>query len=165
MLTTLARRLDRDWREAAKRRRVREAIRAAIAFPETQAEGIAAAAATGDSSYADAIMNFVNDESASIPVRVASVEALGRLRPAKARERLEALVDHARTSGGSDPVAEAALRTLPELGVGRDRLVEIVADDSFPLGLRREALRAASQDVETADACSTAPRTASSPTT
>ena len=150
VLLTLARRLDGDWREAADRPRVRQAIRAAIDFPETRAEGIAAAAASAIPAYAEAIMKFVADESAPTPVRIASVEALGRLKPAKARELLEAMVEHARASGGSDPVAEAALRTLPEVGVGRDRLVEIVADDSFSIGLRREALRAATQQVETA---------------
>ncbi|RUL88731.1 c-type cytochrome [Tautonia sociabilis] len=150
VLATLARRLAGDWREAADDPRVRQSIAAAIDYPGTRAEGIAAAAATGDRSHADKIMSFVKDTTAPLPVRIAAVEALGSIRPPDAREMLEALIGHARQSGGSDPVAEAALRTLPELGLDRDELVAIVADDGYPLGLRREALRAASMRVESA---------------
>jgi putative membrane-bound dehydrogenase-like protein len=150
VLGTLARRLSGDWRDAAGEPRVKEALRAAINYPDTRAEGIAAAAATGDPSYADAIMSFVKDDSAPTPVRIAAVEALGRLRPGGARGLLEAMIDRVKKSGGSDPVAEAALRTLPELGLDRDQLIGILADSDYPLGLRREALRSASMQVETA---------------
>lgn len=150
VLDTLGRRLAGDWRDAADAPRVSQAIRAAIDYPDTRAEGIAAAAAAGDPAYADAIMAFVKDDSASTPVRIAAVEALGRLKSGGARPLLEAMVERVKQSGGSDPVAEAALRTLPELGVDRDQLIAILADPGYPLGLRREALRSASMQVETA---------------
>lgn len=150
ILATLARRLAGDWRPAASEPRVREAIRAALELPESRAEGIAAAASTGDSSYAEAIMNFVKQDDASNPVRIAAVEALGRLKASGSRPILEAMIERSRQSGSSDPVAEAALRTLPELGMDRGQLVVIVANKDYPLGLRREALRAATMQSETA---------------
>ena len=150
VLGTLARRLGGDWREAAGRMPVRRAIEAAIALPETRAEGIAAAAASGDPAYAESILGFLEGEASSTPIRIAAVEALGRLKPPGARKLLDAMIHRARESGASDAVAEAALRTLPELGLGGDQLVSIVADGDYPIGLRREALRSATQQIETA---------------
>ena len=149
-LGTLARRLGGDWREAAGRMPVRRAIEAAIAFPETRAEGIAAAAASGDPSYTAAILGFLQGEESSTPTRIAAVEALGRLKAPGALELLRGMIDRARDAGASDAVSEAALRTLPELGVGGDQLIAIVADRAYPIGLRREALRSSTQQVEIA---------------
>jgi len=150
LLLTLAERLDRDWRGAADDPRLRRAIEASLALPETRDAAIEAAAATGDRRYAASIIEALQDESAAVPTRAAAVEAIARLRPDRARALLEAIVDQARRDGASDPIAEAALRALPELGFARDRLVEITVDTAYPLGLRREALRSAAQRSETA---------------
>ncbi len=150
VLTTLARRLESNWKAAGAFEEVRAAIARAIEDPLTRPEAIKAAAASGAPRFTGLFLQFAQDEEETVPVRVAAVEALGALKPEFAREVLEAMVERAKLRSSSDPVSEAALATLPALGVDRRSMVEITTDSNYPLGLRREALRAATQQARTA---------------
>ncbi len=146
ILAGLARRLDGPWREARNRPAVIQAIDAALRVPETKADALAVAAATGEGRWAGAAIEAARDAQAPVDLRVAAVEAIGRLKPAEARALLNGLIGASKEAGSSDPVAEAALRALPSLGESREALAGWVTDAALPLGLRREALRAAAQD-------------------
>lgn len=151
-LRLLARRLAGDWRASTRNERVIQAIEAALRLESTRAEGLAAASATGDSRYAPFVLSLVQDASAPVEIRAEAVEAVGRLRLPQGRQILEALVDRARIEKNSDPITEAALRTLPQLGLDRHRLVELLSEKDLPLGLRREALREATTEEGSARA-------------
>jgi putative membrane-bound dehydrogenase-like protein len=151
-LRLLARRLGRDWKEAVGHPRVAGAIDSALRLPAIQADGLLAASATGDLRYADRILTILNDADAPIELRAAAVEAIGRLKPPQGRALLDAIIEQARKEKTSDPVSEAALRTLPQFGLDRSRLVEFLSDADLPLGLRREALRTVAQNGDSARA-------------
>jgi putative membrane-bound dehydrogenase-like protein len=140
-LATLGRKLDGAWKPAHNDATVVRAIESAMDDNRTRAEGIQTAAATGDDRYTSALMSFVRDQQASPEVRVAAVEAIGRIKPPKAQETLDALIAEARQQKRSNPAAEAAVRTLPRLGDARSRFEEFVVAGDVPLGLKREALR------------------------
>jgi hypothetical protein len=148
LLITLARRLEGAWRDARNQPRVVAAIDAAMKDPETRAEGIALAAATGDGRHAGTLMAFAQDEVASMEVRVAAVEAVGRLRPPGAQAVIDGLIAAATQKGSSSPVAEAAVRTLSRSGDAGARLAALATAADVPLGLRREALRLSAQQVD-----------------
>ncbi len=80
--------------------------------------------------------------SAAVEVRAAAVEALGQLKPPQAQADARS-ADRRRPTEtrGADPLAEAAVRTLPRLGDATGRLVDLLRSADAPLGLRREALR------------------------
>ncbi len=139
---TLARRLENRWRDARVDPKVVEVIAKALADPEARVQGIQMAAATKEGRYADAILGFARDAQAPVEVRVAAVEAVGTTRPEKGRELLEGLIAEAWGKSSSTPTAEAALRTLPKLGDVRGRLADLITAKDYPLGVRREALRA-----------------------
>jgi putative membrane-bound dehydrogenase-like protein len=149
-LRILARRLSGTWRASATDEKVIRAIEGGLSVKETRADAIAAAAATGDRRFADHVLASIDAADAPMEVRIAGVEALGRLRPPQARQMLEAIVERARSAKSSDPLAEAALRTLTDVGVERGRMIELLAQADLPLGLRREALAEALQEEGTA---------------
>ena len=147
-LTTLGRKLETVWGEARGNPAVVKAIEAGLDEPQLRASAVGAAAASGDPRYAARLETFVGDEKAGDETRVAAVEALGRVRPPKARETLDALIAAAEAKKASNPTAEAAVRTLPRLGDAKQRLGDILLSDTMPLGLRREALRTLAQNEE-----------------
>jgi putative membrane-bound dehydrogenase-like protein len=141
VLATLARKLEGDWKAAAGQAPVEAAIRAALADPGLRNEAIATAAATGDARYAAPVRAILDAADAPMEGRVAAVEALARIRPNDVAATFDGLIRHAVEAHASDPLAEAAVRSLPRLGSGADRLVAIATDAETPLGLRREAVR------------------------
>jgi putative heme-binding domain-containing protein len=144
-LETLGRKLEGPWRPAQGNETVIKAIESALADPKTRAEGIQAAAASGDARYARALSGYISDEKAPAEVRVAAIEAVGRLHPPGAARQLQYLIIHAKERKSSNPAAEAAVRALARLGHPPESQVEIVLDGEMPLGLRRVALRTLAQ--------------------
>ena len=96
--------------------------------------------ASHDGRYGPALMGFARDPKAAEPVRLAAVEAVGRIRPPGTAELIDGLIAEAK-KGGSTPVAEAAIRALPDLRDANPQLLAMIAGNDYPLGLRREALR------------------------
>ena len=86
-------------------------------------------------------MKFATDEGQTEEVRVAAIEAVGRIRPPKTAEFLDGVIARATTSGVSTPLAEAAIRAWPEVRNANPQLLAMIAASDTPLGLRREALR------------------------
>jgi putative membrane-bound dehydrogenase-like protein len=142
VLATLGRKLEGDWKAARGEAAVEAAILAALADPGLRGEAIATAAATGEARYAAPVKAILEAADAPVETRVAAVEALARLKPADVAATFDGLIRHAVEAKSSDPLAEAAVRSLPRLGPGADRLVGLVTDAETPLGLRREAVRA-----------------------
>ena len=142
-LASLARKLGGDWHSASNDPVVMAAIESALAEPETRAEGLALAGATGNIRYSDALADGVADPEAAPEVRASAIEALARVDAARAAESAVGLIDEAIASSETNPAAEAAVRILPRLGEpGSDRLDALMTESNAPLGLRREALRA-----------------------
>jgi putative membrane-bound dehydrogenase-like protein len=144
-LATLGRKLDGAWRDARNDQKVVAAIESALNDPATRAQGITTAAASGDGRYATALEEYAADANAPEEVRVAAVEAFGRVRPQDAQAKLDAFITAAIDKKASNAVAEAAIRTLPRLGDSRDKLAGLLSSADVPLGLRREALRSLTQ--------------------
>ena len=140
LMATLARGLAGPWREAGKSAPVARLVESSLASPATQIPGIALAVASFDGRYGPTLLALAKDAKASEFTRLAAVEAVGRVRPAGAREFLDGLVAEAR-KGGSNLLAEAAVRTLPDFPESNSRLLGMIEGNDDPLGLRREALR------------------------
>jgi putative membrane-bound dehydrogenase-like protein len=141
LLTTLARRIGNEWRDASGSPQVVGAIEAALKDPGQRVAGINAAAATKDGRYGKALMEFIADTKVDEESRVAAVEAIGAIKPAKTQEFLDSLIASAKGKGTSNALADAALRTLPNVTKVDDRLAAIIGSKDYPLGLRREAVR------------------------
>ena len=141
ILATLARRLDGPWRDAQNEPKVVAVIESALGDPETRAQGIAMAGATGNAAYGDRLIALAADAKGPDETRVAAIEAVARLKSPKSNEVVQQLIADAIAKKASSPAAEAAVRSLPRLGDARARLGEIMKADDAPLGLRREALR------------------------
>jgi putative heme-binding domain-containing protein len=141
LLATLGRKLGGDWAAARTDPQVITATEAALKDPELKLQGVDLAAATGDARYAGPLTEFVRDEKAAMEVRVAAVEALGRLKPPKVRELLNDLIAGSKGKGESSPLAEAAVRTIPRVENATRRLADLITTSDYPLGLRRVALR------------------------
>jgi putative membrane-bound dehydrogenase-like protein len=141
ILATLARKLDTTWREAQRRPEIVTLTEAALNDPELRLDALAVAAATEDLRYGPAVLALAGDPKASAELRVAAVEAAARIRDPKAQELITGLIDTSKGQGSSSPPAEAAVRSLTRLGDSRTRLLALIGDAGYPLGLRREALR------------------------
>ena len=140
LMAALGRGLGGSWREARGAAPVIRLIESSLADPGSRIPGIGLALASYDGRYGPTLMGFAKDEKAPETVRIAAVQAVGRLRPAGTPEFIDGLIARAK-QGGSTPVAEAAVRALPDLREANSQLLEMVAGGDFPLGLRREALR------------------------
>jgi putative membrane-bound dehydrogenase-like protein len=140
----LTRRLQGDWNAARTRPRVVNLIAQELRDPATRAGGIALAAATRDGRYRTTLEKMAQDTKAPIEERVAAVEAVGSfaVTPNRVPEQLVAAV---RGKPNSDPVAEAAVRTMAQHSGARGRLTALLTARDYPLGLRREALRSVAQ--------------------
>jgi len=141
LLAILARRIGGDWKNARGDARVIAAIEGSLGEPSARVQAIGVAAASLDGRYGAALMGFARDERAEEPVRVAAIEALGRIKPAKTAEFLDGLVASVKGRPSSTAVAEAALRTMPSVRDSSATLSSMIAGTDYPLGLRREALR------------------------
>ena len=141
LLAILARKLGGDWKNARGDAEVIGAIESSLNDPSLRLAGIGVASASLDGRYAAPLMGFARDEKAPEEVRVAAIEAIGRIRPAKAAEFLDGLVQSVKGKGASTPIAEAALRATPGVRDASALLAAMIAGEEYPLGLRREALR------------------------
>jgi putative heme-binding domain-containing protein len=141
VLELLGLKLEGNWAPARSNPRVLQVIQAALVDPATRPSAMLAAAATGDARFAEEITAQARNAKASDEVRVAAVEALGRLKPPKVRAFFEELIAGTQGKGHSNSLAEAAVRSLPKLGDANRRLADLIVAENYPLGLRREALR------------------------
>jgi putative membrane-bound dehydrogenase-like protein len=141
LLSVLEKNLEGQGREAKDNDRVEKVILAALQDPATRSEGIAVAATTRDPHYDDVLESIARNEKIASDVRVAAVEALGEIHGPIVRF-LDQLIADASGKPSSSPVAEAAVRTIPRFYDARTKLIELVISREFPLGLRREALKA-----------------------
>jgi putative membrane-bound dehydrogenase-like protein len=139
-LTSLGRRLDGPWAAAKSDAKVIEAIHAGLSDEKSRVDALATAAATGEARYVPAILGILRGEANPIEARVAAVEALARLKAPEAKPTLAGLIAEAVRQGASDPLAQAAVRSLPRLD-DTGRLPQLITDTDTPLGLRREAMR------------------------
>ena len=140
LMTALGRGLGSFWRDARAAGPVVRLIESSLADPSTRVPGIALALSSDDARYGPTMLGFAKDAKAAENVRLAAVGAVGRIRPAGTAEFIDGLIAEAK-KGGSTPLAEAAIRTLPDFPESNPRLLAMIAGNDFPLGLRREALR------------------------
>ncbi len=146
LMATLGRKLNGPWRDARSAGPVIRLIETTLADPKLRGPAIGLAVASFDGRYGPALMAFARDPGAPEDIRVAAVEGVGRIRPPKTAEFLDGLIAGAKEKGGSTPLAQAAVRTLPEVRPGANAdLLALIAGADYPLGLRREALRAYSR--------------------
>jgi putative membrane-bound dehydrogenase-like protein len=140
LMTTLGRKLSGPWRDAKTTAPVIRLIESTLGDPATRVQGIALALASNDTRYGTALLGFAKDEKAPESVRLAAIEAVARIRPSGTVEFIESVIAQSR-KGGSTPLAEAAIRSLPDLRNANPELLAMILGNDFPLGLRREALR------------------------
>jgi putative membrane-bound dehydrogenase-like protein len=140
LMTALARKIGGPWRDARNSAPVIKLIESTLADPTTRIPGIALAVASFDGRYGPTLMSFASDAKAPEAVRLAAVEAVGRIRPKGTPEFIDGLIAEAKKTG-STPIAEAAVRTLPDLRDANPTLLAMIGGNDYPLGLRREALR------------------------
>ena len=140
MMGALGRKIGGAWRDARTAGPVVRLIESGLAEPATRLAGIALATASLDARYGPTLMGFARDEKAPDPIRLAAVEAVGRLKPAGTPEFIDGMIAKAK-KGGSTPVAEAAIRALPDFRDANAQLLIMIDGNDYPLGLRREALR------------------------
>lgn len=144
-MATLARKLQGDWRPAAGDDRVSALVEAAFREPATRVDAIRLAAVARNEAVLGRVAHLVEEPGAPDDVRVAAVEAVARGGMPRAREILTNLVREAQRERAASPASEAAVRGLAALGETRDTLAGMMADESLPLPLRREALVGLSQ--------------------
>ena len=138
---TIARKLGGTWREARTDAPVMTLIRSSLDDPGTRTAGIALAVASYDARYGPTLMKLAQDDAQTEEVRVAAIEAVGRIRPPKTAEFLDGVIAAATGKGSSTPLAQAAIRALPDVRPANPQLLALIAATDTPLGLRREALR------------------------
>jgi putative heme-binding domain-containing protein len=140
----LARRLAGDWNPARKNPRIVNFISETMRNPQTQSQGLALAAATGEARYRTTFEKMAQDTKAPEDVRVAAVEALASINitPNRVPEQLVAAV---RGKPSSNAVAEAAVRVMARHSGAAGRLTDLLTTPEYPLGLRREAVRSLAQ--------------------
>ncbi|MDR3638527.1 MAG: HEAT repeat domain-containing protein [Isosphaeraceae bacterium] len=141
LLATLGRKLEGEWRGMGTAPAVEQTIEKALQDPETQTQGIALVAATGGARYKGSLEGLIGNARAPMEVRVAAVEAIGAIHAPEAQTLLDRLIGDTKGKSNTDPLAEAAVRTIPRLYDARHRLREIFTSRDYPPALRREALR------------------------
>ncbi len=141
LLSLLARRLGGDWSSASTHPDVVKVIEATLADPELCRAGIALARASRDQRYQKRLKALVEDTKTAEETRIAAVEGLGSFPGLSSEETLEQLIQSVRGKPSSNPVAEAAVRTIAGMKSEEKRLVAILSATDYPLGLRRESLR------------------------
>ena len=141
LVSTVGRKLGGPWREARGDARVVALIESSLADPATRAQGIGLAVAAYDARYGPTLMALAQDGAQAEDARVAAIEAVAKLRPPKTAEFLDALIADSTAKGSSTPMAQAAIRALPDAKPANPQLLALIAATDTPLGLRREALR------------------------
>jgi putative membrane-bound dehydrogenase-like protein len=141
LLEMISRRLETAWRQAQRRPEVVKATESALNDPELKLAGVALAAATQDARYADTLIALARDKSATDELRANAVEASARLRSPKVPPFLTALIDESKGLKIAPATAQAAVRSLEQIDLSRDRLTAVLLESSYPASLRREALR------------------------
>jgi len=141
VLAMLARKLGNVWKDARRGPDVAALTESALRSADLRLDGVAVAAATGDPAHAPALTALAGDPKAPEDLRAAAVDALAVLDDPASKSFLRGLIDGAKARGNGDPASEAAVRSLARAGDARDRLTALIRE-SYPLGLRREALRA-----------------------
>lgn len=141
VLATLARKLPTTWKAAQGRPEIAALVGSALHDPGLRLEAVGVAAATDDRRFAPALYALVNDTRSSEELKGAAVEAVARLRDPKTKAFLVGLIEGSKGQGSSGAAAAAAVRSLPWVEDPRERLLAMVQDPAYPLGLRREALR------------------------
>ena len=141
ILNTLARKLDTSWRSSQKAGEVVTFVESALNDPESRLEAVAVAAATEDPRYAKALYALATEKASSDALKAAAVEAAARVNGPGAKDFLVGLVESSKGKKSSDPAAVAAVRSIGKVEDPRARLVALVQDPEYPIGLRRQALR------------------------
>ena len=141
MLMMLARRLGDNWKSARGRPRIVQVIEQALADSEMRREGIELATVAPDIRYRGRLKSMAEDVNALEEIRIAAVEGLGSVRDAS-DSTLDQLIESVRGKPSSHLVAEAAVRTIAQIKDQRKLLIKLLTAADYPLGLRREALRA-----------------------
>jgi putative membrane-bound dehydrogenase-like protein len=141
LMAALGRKIGGPWRDARSSAPVVRLIESSLADPATRLSGIALAMAAFDARYGPTLMGFAKDPKEPEAVRLAAVDAVARIRPAGTPEFIDGVIAEAKKAGSS-PIAEAAVRALPSLRDANPQLLAMIAGNDYPLGLRREALRA-----------------------
>ena len=140
LLSLLARRLGGQWQSASGGPEIAKVIEQTLADREMSREGIALAAATRDRRYEKSLQSMAEDTKTPDETRVAAVEGLGAF-PGSSEQILERLIESAQGKPSSNPIADAAVRTMAEMKKDGNRLIAFLPVGDYPLGLRREALR------------------------
>ncbi len=165
LMGAIGRKIGGPWRDARSASPVIRLIESALADPATRTPGIALALTSFDSRYGPTLMGFAQDPKLPLGERMAALEAVGRLKQAGTGEFIDGIIAESK-KGGSTPIAEAAIRTLPDVRDANPQLLAMIAGNDYPLGLRREALRVYARPATAGLArSSTWPRKASFPTT
>jgi putative heme-binding domain-containing protein len=141
LLSILGRNLEGQWRGAKDDNTVEKVILEALQDPETRPQGIAIVSASRDARYDDILESIAKDEKLPEELRVAAVQALGEIH-GPIIHFLDHLIAAANGKPHSTPTAEAAVRTVPHIYDARTKLTELITTREFPVGVRREALRA-----------------------
>ena len=147
LLAVLARSLQGQWRGAKDDETVEKVVLGGPARSPDTAQGIAIVSASRDARYDDILESIARDEKLPVEERAASVQALGEIH-GPAIHFLDRLIAASHGKPSSSPIADAAVRTVPQYlrragqadGAGHRR--------DFPLGLRREALLALAEQQD-----------------
>ncbi|HEY2158564.1 MAG TPA: PVC-type heme-binding CxxCH protein, partial [Isosphaeraceae bacterium] len=91
LLSLIARKIGGDWKSARSNPKVIAAIESSLADSSGRLTGIGVAAASGDGRYGAKLIEFAKDAKAREEVRVAAIEAIGKIGPPKAAEFLDGL--------------------------------------------------------------------------
>jgi putative membrane-bound dehydrogenase-like protein len=140
LLALLARRLTSAWHSASDRPAVIKVIEQALADPETRRTGIMLAMATRDRRYQKSLTSLAEDPKTPEDIRIAAIEGFGSF-PDSPVELLEQFIESVRGKANTNPLAEAALRTISSTNNNGKRLLDVLTVPDYPIGLRREALR------------------------
>ena len=147
LLAILSHNLEGEWRGAKDNDTVEKVVLAALLDPETRSQGIALVASSRDARYDDVLESIARDEKLPAEERVAAVGALGEIHGPIIRF-LDHLIASASGKPNSSPTADAAVRTVPHIYDARTKLTELITARDFPLGLRREALKAMAEQQD-----------------
>ena len=137
-LVTLGRKLGGDWKGARQNPVIERLIDRALEDPETRLEAVQMVATIGGPRYMGILERFARDAKAPPEVRVSAVEALSVVKAPESQTLLDRMIGETRGKSSSNPVAEAAVRTIPQLYQARDHLRELFLAGRLPPGLRRE---------------------------
>src|SRR5262249_55732097 len=115
-------------------------IEQSLANPETRQIGMTLATATHDHRYQKNLKSLAENSMLPVEIRVAAIEGFSSF-PETPVESLERFIESVRGKLSSNPLADAALRTISRIQNDTKRSVNVLTTLNHPIGLRREALR------------------------